>query len=76
MLREQISIEMRNGLPDEAHPEIALVNASGNRRAVWKWAGQKHERFDRLYAALLQLEEQRQGLTPTYTGKYRPEGLE
>ena len=47
-----IAISPRPGIPDEAHPQIALTNASGAAHTVGKWARQSEARFDALYAAL------------------------
>ena len=47
----------RMGVPDEARPMITLVNANGRRHSVAKWANDKDERFDAVYAALLKLEK-------------------
>jgi hypothetical protein len=47
-----IAIPPRPGLPDEAHPQIALTNARGAAHAVGKWARQAEARFDALYVAL------------------------
>jgi hypothetical protein len=62
----------RPGIPDEARPRITLVNATGDKWAVEKWAGVKDERFDALYRALLRLEEFTKPLDPVYSGPYRP----
>ncbi len=60
----------RYGVPDEARLTITVVNAAGEGRSVAKWAGQKVERFDRIYAELLRLETQAQSVKTIYTGKY------
>ncbi len=49
---ETIQIRPRAGLPDEARPEIVLVQA-GKTIKKSKWASDKHDRFDRLYGTLL-----------------------
>jgi hypothetical protein len=53
-----IMIPERMGTPDEARLALTLVNGNGRRHAIAKWANDKHERFDALYAALLKLEKE------------------
>jgi hypothetical protein len=45
----------RLGVPDEARPTLTLVNGNGRQHTIAKWANDKAERFDAIYAALLQL---------------------
>lgn len=45
-------------LPDEAHPQLTLINARGERHTVIKWARQADDRFERLSAAVRALAEQ------------------
>jgi hypothetical protein len=61
----------RPGIPDEARPRITLVNASGEKRSISKWARVKDERFDTLYRALLHLEEFTHTIEPVYSGPYK-----
>lgn len=42
----------RPGIPDEARPQITLINHRGERHSIAKWAGVKDKRFDKLYNAL------------------------
>lgn len=71
-----IKIKERPGIPDEAHPEIAVRLASGQERKVMKWAGDKHPDFDPLYAWLLAVAESAKAGKPVFEGafdwKWRP----
>lgn len=73
-----IRIAERMGIPDEARPEIALVNAAGERWTLAKWQGVRNARFDAIYAGLLGIETLTRSLEPVYSGpfmwEYVPEG--
>jgi hypothetical protein len=53
-----IEIEPRNGIPDEARPEIGVTNDKNEQHRISKWAGQNIERFDRIHNSLLELKHQ------------------
>lgn len=63
-----IEVESRPGLPDEACPTLVLTNEAGRQHTVSKWLGQKVERFDRIYAAVLALEKKADSIQPIYEG--------
>ncbi len=63
-----IEVESRPGLPDEACPTLVLTNEAGRQHTVSKWLGQKVERFDRIYTALLALEKKADSIQPIYEG--------
>ncbi len=63
--------EERPGIPDEARPSITLMNASGARRTVSKWVGVADDRFDRVYAAIMEFERFAAQHEPAYVGPYR-----
>lgn len=65
-----IEIETRPGLPDEARPTLLLTNNVGNEHTLGKWAGQKVERFDRLYNAILALEKKVELFPAIYEGLF------
>lgn len=67
-----IEIDSRPGLPDEARPTLTLRNNTGREHTVAKWAGQKVERFDRIYEALLVLEKKAEILPAIYEGPFVP----
>jgi hypothetical protein len=53
-------------VPDEAHPEITLVNAAGERRMVGRWANDPADpRFEAVYGALRALAQRIDQTTPT-----------
>lgn len=60
----------RTGIPDEARPRIMLVNGTGDKWEVAKWAGVRDERFDTLYRAVLRLEALTQNMEPVYHGPH------
>jgi hypothetical protein len=61
----------RPGIPDEARPQITLVNAVQDRWSVAKWAGVSEGRFEAVYRVLIELERLTQQLEPVYEGPYR-----
>lgn len=65
----------RPGIPDEGRPAITLVNATGDRRTISKWANVVDERFDAIHAALRQLESMGQLGEPMYQGVFEPNHL-
>jgi hypothetical protein len=60
----------RSGLPDQARPAIALRNAAGETRSVWKWDGDRVPRFDVVLEALKALAKKTEGLKPGFEGKH------
>ncbi len=62
----------RPGIPDEARPTITLTNAAGEARTVAKWAGVADDRFEAIYAALIQLETSTQHMEPISSGPFTP----
>ena len=52
-----IEIEFRAPVPDEARPEIEVVWATGESVVKAKWANDVHPDFDAIYQWLLQLAE-------------------
>jgi hypothetical protein len=49
-------------VPNEAHPQVTLINAAGVRQVVVCWANDpKDPRFEAIYAALLSLAQGRAG---------------
>lgn len=60
----------RPGIPDEARPQITLVNAAKEQRSVAKWAGVSEGRFEAVYRALLEVERLTEQLKPVYEGPY------
>jgi len=52
-----IKIPERLGVPDEARPTIIIINSSGNKHSVCKWANDSDLRFDPLYTELLSIEK-------------------
>jgi hypothetical protein len=58
----------RSGVPDEARPTIIIYFASGDRKVVSKWAGDKDPAFDDVYRRLLKLTEI--SLIAEYDGRY------
>ena len=49
-------------VPDEACPQVTLINAAGARQTVARWATDpKDPRFEAIYAALLSLAQGRAG---------------
>jgi hypothetical protein len=48
-----LRLSPRPGVPDESHPEIAVIAKDGRHAAVMKWQGEKQPRFDPLYGHLL-----------------------
>lgn len=69
-----IEIEARPGLPDEARTTLVLMNNMGSEHTLAKWAGQKVERFDRLYKAILALEKKVELFPAIYAGPFVAEG--
>jgi hypothetical protein len=65
-----IRLPERLGIPDEARPRITLINASGSKWTVSKWAGISDQRFDAVYSAMRHLETLCAHLEPTYSGPY------
>lgn len=63
-----LKIKDRPGVPDEAHPELALSNAAGETRKVAKWANDKVPAFDKVYQALRALKEKTKDLKPESEG--------
>ncbi|MBI2624277.1 hypothetical protein HYW67_02170 [Candidatus Parcubacteria bacterium] len=59
-----ISVSNRAGIPDEARPTIALVNATGQTHQIAKWEGDKNERFEKVYKSLLALSEKKDRFQP------------
>lgn len=66
----------RAGIPDEARPQITIVNPAREQRTVSKWDGVKEERFDAIYRMLVGLETLTEQLKPVYEGSYSPDTME
>lgn len=60
-----IKLNDRPGVPDEAKPEIILINSRGEYREVSKWQNDKNERFDMIYQQILEIEKKTEKLIPT-----------
>jgi len=60
----------RRGLPDEARPQLKLINGDQMYRTIRKWAGVEDARFDAIYTALLDLEARAVQQGPTYSGQF------
>ncbi len=65
-----LEIAPRPGIPDEAHPDITLVNPFGQAHSFGKWAGQIVEPFDRIYAQLLALAQQAAAQPAEFEGPF------
>ena len=75
-----LAMKDRPGVPDEAHPIIAVVTKGGETAKKRKWANDKHPDFDRLYDYLLGLCQRvvdgqmvREGV---YDWEWRPDGFD
>ena len=69
----KIKLKELPGQPDEARPTISITTSDGNSIGVAKWAGDKHEGFDAVYAWLLDLEKRaKKGGKLVYEGKFDP----
>jgi hypothetical protein len=64
--------EERPGIPDEARPQLVLVNARGQEKSVAKWAGVQERRFEAIYQTVGQLQERIDHLEPIWHGPYLP----
>lgn len=75
-----MKIPERFGVPDEARPTLIVRLASGKTVTVAKWANQKHEDFDALYAWLMAQEEAAVTSAPTFRGAcvhaWKPDGFQ
>ncbi len=74
-----ITIKDRPGVPDEARPEIILVNPSGSSHKIAKWYNDFHQAFGALYYRLLSIAKKARNTKPILTRKwngndYRPKG--
>jgi len=65
-----IKLNNRSGVPDEAKPEIILINSKGDSREVSKWQNDKNERFDMIYEQILEIEKKIEKLIPTSESKW------
>ncbi len=75
-----IDIKDRPGVPDEARPEIILVNPKGEYCKIAKWANDQNERFDQIYQQILLIQNQTEDLSPVLESKWNwenfmPEGF-
>jgi hypothetical protein len=73
-----IKLPDRQGIPDEAHPIIAVVPKSGTTAKTRKWANDKHADFDAVYSYLLVLCRAEGELVyeGAFDWEWRPEGFE
>jgi hypothetical protein len=73
-----IKMSERPGIPDEAHPIVVVVTQDGKTLKARKWARDKHQDFDLIYAYLLTL--CRAEGEPIYEGAFNvnwhPDGFE
>lgn len=67
-----IGIKKRPGVPDEAHPTIAVALPGGPTRSVGKWANDTHPDFDPIYGWLMALQKRVQKVPPSRKGRYDP----
>ena len=65
-----LEIKERQGVPDEAHPEISLTSAAGETRKAAKWANDKVPVFDKVYALLAGMAKRTADLKPEFEGPY------
>lgn len=68
----------RYGVPDEPRPAV-FIKAGGKKHAVAKWANDRHERFDPVYAFLLEVARSgKKGAVikkAAFDGSWKPEGF-
>jgi len=67
----EIDTEHRLGLPNEARVQLRLVGSQLKECRVYKWAGVQNRKFDSIYQAMLEFEQEIEGETPFYEGVYQ-----